>query len=172
MTAARGTVPQKVAVPHDDPVAFRSALGRFATGVTVITTTASARPLGITANSFASVSLDPPLVLWSPAKASRRFAPFTEATRFAIHVMGVEQEPVCAAFVREGNPFAELDWTTAADGTPLIEGCLARFHCALHEVHDAGDHAIVVGRVLAATHRDGLPLIFSAGRYGQFTSPE
>ena len=136
--------------------------------MTVVTTRLDTGPLGITANSFTSVSLDPPLVLWLPARASRRFAPFTACDRFAIHVMGADQSVVSDEFVREGNPFERLSWREAEDGTPLLEDCLARFHCATHAVHDAGDHAIVVGRVLDARHREGQPLIFSGGRYGGF----
>jgi len=155
-----------------DARALRQALGRFATGVTVITTETESGPLGITANSFSSVSLDPPLVLWSPAKASRRFAPFTECDAFAIHVLGDDQSDVAKTFVTEGNIFDRLDWSRAEDGTPLIEGCLARFYCRMHAIHDAGDHAIVIGRVEGATHRDGAPLVFAGGQFGLFRGLE
>lgn len=147
---------------------LRDAFGRFATGVTVVTTRADTGPLGITANSFASVSLDPPLVMWLPARASRRFAPFTTCDTFAIHVMGAGQAEISSGFVSEGDLFDDLDWTEAEDGTPLISDCLARFHCTTQAVHDAGDHAIVLGRVLDAQHRKGDPLIFSGGQYGVF----
>lgn len=150
--------------------AFRDALGRFATGVTVVTTNTPEGPLGITVNSFASVSLDPPLVLWSPAKSSRRYRAFTEAEHFAIHVMADDQAAISGGFIREGAAFDRLDWAPSEDtGTPLIEGCLARFECARHAVHDAGDHAIVLGRVLSAAYREGKPLLFVAGQYGHFT---
>lgn len=147
---------------------LRDAFGRFATGVTVVTTRAATGPLGITANSFASVSIEPPLVLWLPARGSSRFAPFTECDRFAIHVMGSAQRAISSAFVSEGDVFGDLRWREAADGTPLIDECLARFHCATHAVHDAGDHAIVVGHVLGAVHAEGEPLVFQSGRYGSF----
>lgn len=147
---------------------LRDALGRFATGICVITTSTADGPIGITANSFASVSLDPPLVLWSPAKASRRYPPFAAADRFAIHVLGADQEALCQQFSREGLNFGGLDWAKGAGGTPLIEGCLARFDCATEQQHDAGDHLIVVGRVLSAAYRDGAPLLFSSGHYGRF----
>lgn len=148
--------------------AFRDALGRFATGVTVITTHSDHGPLGITANSFASLSLDPPLVLWSPARASRRFDAFVEADHFAIHVMGDDQYEVCSGFAREGTAFDALVWEEGTGGTPLIANCLARFECDRHAVHEGGDHAIVVGRVRAATYREGAPLLFHGGRYGRF----
>jgi flavin reductase (DIM6/NTAB) family NADH-FMN oxidoreductase RutF len=149
---------------------LRDAFSRFATGVTVVTTRTETGPVGITANSFSSVSLDPPLVLWMPAKSSRRFAPFTECRNFAVHVMGAGQAAITQGFVSEGDIFDRLHTTDAEDGTPLIEDCLARFHCATHAVHDAGDHAIVVGHVLDAQHREGEPLIFAQGRYGGFAS--
>lgn len=148
---------------------FRDALGQYATGVTVVTCNAPSGPVGITANSFASVSLDPPLVLWSPARASRRFPFFEAAERFAIHILGAEQTNVCRAFVRDGAAFDAVDWTTGDADVPLIEGCLARFECAREAVHEGGDHIIVVGRVLRASVRTGAPLVFCAGGYGGFT---
>jgi flavin reductase (DIM6/NTAB) family NADH-FMN oxidoreductase RutF len=148
--------------------AFRDALGRFGTGVTVVTCGTPEGPLGITANSFGSLSLDPPLVLWSPAKSSRRFAPFVAAGHYAIHVLGADQALVGAGFVRDGAAFAALDWAHNAEGVPVIAGCLARFECARAAVHDGGDHAIVVGRVLRAAMGDGEPLLFAGGRYGRF----
>ncbi|WP_226780936.1 flavin reductase family protein [Oceaniglobus trochenteri] len=161
-----------MAEPHhfvpgpDTSRAFRDALGQFATGVTVVTTATPDGPLGITANSFASVSLDPPLVLWSPARAARRFPVYEAAQHFAIHVMGAEQAGLCNAFVRDGAAFGDLDWAPGPSGAPLIEGCLARFECERYAVHDGGDHAIIVGRVLNAQSRPGAPLVFSAGQYG------
>lgn len=149
--------------------AFRDALGRYATGVTVVTCATPDGPLGITANSFASVSLDPPLVLWSPAKASRRFAAFEAAKRYAIHVLGEDQTAVCNQFATNGYDFDGLDWAANDDGVPLIHGCLARFDCSFSAAHDGGDHLIIVGRVLSAEMRDGAPLLFASGRYGRFT---
>ena len=148
---------------------FRDALGRFATGVTVVTCWADG-PLGITANSFSSVSLDPPLVLWSPARASRRFDAFAEAPHFAIHVLDAGQSPICAGFTASGDAFDGLTWGRNDEGCPVIDGCLARFDCAAHARHDGGDHDIVVGRVLRAAAREGPPLVFAGGSYGRFTS--
>lgn len=148
---------------------LRDALGRFATGICVVTCQAPQGPLGITANSFASVSLDPPLVLWSPARASRRFPPFAAAKHFAIHVLGEDQKDVCQRFSKGGEDFDGLDWEAGPKGTPLIAGCLARFECSLEAQHEGGDHLIIVGRVNTVAYRDGTPLLFSAGRYGRFT---
>ncbi len=147
---------------------FRDALGRFATGVTVVTTQGPGGPVGITANSFAALSLDPPLVLWSPARASRRFAPFAGATHFAIHILGEDQREMCAHFTRPDHDFSAYDTVLSPDGVPLIEGCIARFDCQREVAHEAGDHLLIVGRVLRASHGEGAPLIFSQGRYGSF----
>ncbi|GAB4265927.1 MAG: flavin reductase family protein [Pararhodobacter sp.] len=147
---------------------LRDALGAFATGVTVVTTRTARGPVAMTANSFASVSLAPPLVLWSPARASRRFAAFAEADHFAIHILAADQAPLVAHFARHGGDFALPGLTETAEGVPILPGCLAVFDCARHAVHEGGDHAIVVGRVRSVRHRPGAPLVFQAGRYGGF----
>ncbi|KMW56482.1 Nitrilotriacetate monooxygenase component B [Candidatus Rhodobacter oscarellae] len=147
---------------------FRDALGRFATGVTVVTTDSEIGPLGITANSFASVSLDPAMVLWSPAKSSRRYQAFASAKHFAIHIIGAEQREICEAFIRDGTAFDGLDWSPNEHQTPLINGCLARFECAHLATHDGGDHGIIVARVDRVSWREGPPLVFSQGAYGDF----
>lgn len=149
--------------------AFRDALGRFATGVTVVTTQSPDGPMGITANSFASVSLDPPLVMWCPARSSRRFGAFTTCKSFAIHILGDQQKHIGDAFAREAHAFEGLDWHAAEDGTPLLEAPIARFHCAPHAFHEGGDHMIAVGRVLEVAMRPGEPLLFASGAYGRFT---
>ncbi len=155
-------------VPEAVPRAFRDALGRFATGICVITTATDAGPMGFTANSFAAVSLDPALVLWSPAKSSSRFALFSTAPHFAIHVLGADQADLATRFLRGGAGFDGLPYATAPEGPPVIPGTLARFDCALHAAHDGGDHAIIIGRVLRAAYTDGAPLVFSQGGYGGF----
>ncbi|PVA05451.1 flavin reductase family protein [Thalassorhabdomicrobium marinisediminis] len=151
--------------PDNDPRAFRDALGAYATGVTVVTVPSEDGPIGITANSFASVSLDPPLVLWSPAKSSNRFKYFSGAPHFAIHVLDGHQQTVCDGFTRDRAAFGSLDWQPDENGVPLIEGCLARFECSLEAEHDGGDHTIIIGRVTRASARSGLPLLFQAGRF-------
>ncbi|KAA9009358.1 flavin reductase family protein [Histidinibacterium aquaticum] len=154
--------------PTVDARAFRDALGSFATGVTVVTARGEEGPVGITANSFASVSLDPPLVLWSPAKQSSRFPAFRAAEHYAIHVLGAHQQGICDGFVRARDAFEGTDWTESPEGVPLLPGCLARFECRLEAAHDAGDHVILVGRVLRAAHGTGEPLLFQGGRFAQF----
>ncbi|MDP4033547.1 MAG: flavin reductase family protein [Pseudorhodobacter sp.] len=147
---------------------FRDALGRFATGVTVVTMAGPEGPLGFTANSFASVSLDPALVLWSPSKTASRYPFFAAAQHYAIHVLAIEQAGLCRRFARGGAGFAGLDPAVNPEGVPLLADTLARFDCARHEAHDGGDHLIIVGRVIRCTLRTGAPLLFSQGGYGGF----
>jgi flavin reductase (DIM6/NTAB) family NADH-FMN oxidoreductase RutF len=153
----------------DAPHVLRSALGCFATGVTVITAVDAEGPFGITANSFASVSLDPALVLWSPAKSSTRFARFTAVSHYTIHVLGLEQGELSRRFTKGGAAFDGLDHHFNPEGAPVIPGTLARFECRQWAVQDAGDHAIIIGQVLRAAHREGDPLGFARGQFGHFT---
>jgi flavin reductase (DIM6/NTAB) family NADH-FMN oxidoreductase RutF len=150
--------------------AFRDALGSFATGVTIITAQTDQGPMGFTANSFASLSMDPPLVLWSPAKSSSRFAHFAGAQHYAIHVLAQEQADLIKDFHRGGLGFEGMSHHRNAEGVPLIPKTLARFECEQHATHEGGDHLIVVGRVLRCAMRDGAPLVFTKGQYGGFTA--
>jgi len=151
---------------------FRDALGRFATGVTLVTTRTAHGPVGIVANSFASVSLDPALVLWSPAKSSRRHDAFVGAESFAIHVLGTGQMNVATAFVKEANAFDGVPVRNLATGIPLVEDCPAVFECRRFATHDAGDHTIILGEVIAAETNHGEPLVFARGAYGRFTGAD
>lgn len=145
---------------------LRDALGRFATGVTIITTMAADGPLGMTANSFASVSLDPPLVLWSPARKSRRFPAFEAASHFAVHVLSDAQRPLAERFAAQGaDPFDGLDYVRGAGDAPLLPDCEARFECRHAAGYDGGDHLIVVGEVLRLEISDRPPLVFFRGGF-------
>lgn len=152
----------------DTARAFRDALGCFATGVTVVTINSPEGPMGFTANSFAAVSLDPPLVLWSPAKSSFRFATYARARHYSIHVLRHAQGDLVGRFVRSGAGFDGLSFATSPEGVPILPDTLARFDCEQHATHDGGDHLIIVGLVLRAGIAEGAPLIFAQGRYGRF----
>lgn len=152
----------------DTERAYRDALGCFGTGITVITTQTENGPLGMTANSFASVSLDPPLVLWCAAKESHRYAAFAGAKSYVIHILAEDQRATALHFARSGDDFSAAEWHPGEDGAPVLHGCLARFECRQVAAHDAGDHTIIVGRVLRATHRPGSGLIHKSGQYGLF----
>ena len=165
LTSARSFVPGP-----DRKREFRDALGRFATGVTVVTTMTSQGPVGITANSFASVSLDPPIVLWSIGRHSKRYAAFAECEKFAVHILAAEQIELSQRFARSSDGFHGLAHETSGSGVPLLSGCLSRFECSRIATHDGGDHGIVVARVTAAMLREGEPLLFAGGGYGRFDS--
>lgn len=155
--------------PASDARAFRDALGRFATGVTVITCQTPDGPQGITANSFASVSLAPPLVLWSLAKTSSRFAVFSGARDYSIHVLAQEARDMAARFTKGGHGFDGLTCGVGASGAPTLPDVLARFDCRLQATHDAGDHVILVGQVIWADGQPGHPMVFAQGHFGGFS---
>lgn len=152
-----------------EPRVLRDALGCFGTGVTVVTSIdAAGEPLGLTANSFTSVSLDPPLILFSLAKSSANLAAFEQAGRFAVNVLHIGQQPVAGRFARRDVArFDAVDWAFRAEGgSPILAGALASFDCTTYAVHDGGDHVIFIGEVKHAwfePHRD--PLLYFRGKY-------
>lgn len=150
-----------------DPAELRRALGRFATGVTIVTTrTADGQLEGLTANSFTSVSLDPPLVLWSLNRTARSLPSFLAAQWFAVNVLGSHQSALSSRFAgSQGDRFAGLQFETGLGGCPVLEDGIAHFECSVHDRVDAGDHVIFLGRVERMRHRDGEPLLYSGGRY-------
>lgn len=150
-----------------DTNTFRRALGRFVTGVTVVTTRdAEGRPIGLTANSFNSVSLDPPLVLWSLARRSANLAAFEAASHFAVNILADDQTALSERFARPSEDrFAGLDWTEGLGGAPVLAGCAATFECRTESRHEGGDHVIFLGRVERFDHAERVPLAFHGGRY-------
>ncbi len=157
-----------VALPDQPtPQVLRAALGRFATGVTIITCRdAAGAPVGLTANSFASLSLDPPLVLWSLRKASGSLAAFEAAPHFAINVLAETQVDLSRRFASSvADKFAEGVWADGLGGAPVLAGCTAVFECATATRHDAGDHVLFIGRVLRLADLSVAPLLFQGGHY-------
>ena len=146
---------------------LRHALGRFATGVTVITTrTTEGKFEGLTANSFSAVSLDPPLVLWSLRRNASSLPSFHDSGYFAVNVLGAHQCDLSRRFATPArDKFAGLPLNTGLGGCPLLHDTLASFECSTEHTVIGGDHIIFIGRVHRATYRDGEPLIFSAGQY-------
>lgn len=166
---SRDHMTEEIIVPGPGTArAYRDALACFGTGVTVITTRTETGPLAMTANSFASVSLDPALVLWCPAKASLRHDAFIATERYVIHVMTEDQLDLALHFSRSGDDFSGVDWRPGPHGLPVLHGCLARFECEREAVHDGGDHSIVLGRVERASFHSGKGLMFKHGAYGGF----
>lgn len=145
---------------------LRGALGRFATGVAIVTTHASSGPVGLTINSFSSVSLDPPLVLWSLRKDSSSLAEFAQATHYAINVLAVEQEALAKQFASKiQNKFDGVRCEPGISGAPVLSGCLAQFECRLAQSIECGDHIILIGEVEQARFGDAQPLLFYAGSF-------
>ncbi len=134
----------------NDSQQFRRALGQFVTGVTVVTTLGpQGRPVGFTANSFSSVSLDPPLILWSLDKSASLYPVFLEAEAYAVHILTAAQEHLSNHFATaaEQDRFGAMNYSAGLNGIPLLDGCAARFQCLPEHHYEGGDHTIFVGRV-------------------------
>jgi flavin reductase (DIM6/NTAB) family NADH-FMN oxidoreductase RutF len=147
---------------------LRNALGRFVTGVTVITTcTGAGRLEGLTVNSFSAVSLDPPLVLWSLRATSSCLPSFEVAGHFAVNVLAAGQSALSQQFASRGEDrFQSVIHAPGLGGCPLLSGALATFECSKEARVAGGDHVVFFGRIERAAYREGEPLIYSAGRYG------
>jgi flavin reductase (DIM6/NTAB) family NADH-FMN oxidoreductase RutF len=146
---------------------IRKALAQFATGVTVVTARAAdGTPMGLTVNSFSSVSLDPPLVLWCLAHKAQSMATFRACERYLIHVLAVDQLELAGTFATRGaDKFGRAQWEMNSAGLPQLAGCVAWFECGNRRQYDEGDHTIMVGRVEAFSIPGGAPLIFHDSRY-------
>jgi 3-hydroxy-9,10-secoandrosta-1,3,5(10)-triene-9,17-dione monooxygenase reductase component len=168
-SAAKGFEPAAI-----DPSEFRRALGQYATGVTVVTARGVDGELaGLTANSFSSVSLAPPLVLWSLAKSARSLMVFEATRHFAIHVLSAAQVELSRRFA-SGAPekFAGLTLDSGHGSVPLLRDYAARFQCEKRHAFDCGDHIIYVGEVLEFDHRVSEPLLYHAGQYARKAGEE
>ncbi len=153
--------------PETDPATFRSALSNFATGVAVVTTLDKAgEKVGITVSSFNSVSLTPPLILWSVGKESFSYDVFAAAETFAVHILAANQQDLCDRFAQRGhNKFVGLDCSAGIDGVPVLPDFAACFECKTEHVYPGGDHKILVGRVHRFEERDAEPLIYHRSRF-------
>ena len=154
-----------------DQQEFRNTLGQFATGVVVATGCLEGEPAGFAAQSFASVSLDPPLVTLCPAKTSESWPKLRESGNFCINILGEDQKHICDLFAQTGiDKFRELSWQPSETGSPVLVGVLAFIDCELAEEHDAGDHNIVIGRVrdMGIFDEGRSPLLYCRGGYGKF----
>ena len=158
-----------------DPADFRRVLGHFPTGVTVVTGADDDGGAGMAIGSFASVSLEPPLVMFCPGSESASWLRIKETGSFCVNVLGADQADVCGVFASKADDkFAGIDWTTAVTGSPIIPGSIAWIDCELHAIHDGGDHDIVVGLVKELATADDAgergPLLFFQGGYGRYES--
>lgn len=150
-----------------DPLALRNAFGSFMTGVTVVTArTSNGAPLGFTANSFSSVSLEPPLLLVCPGKFLSSFGSFRTCKHFAVNVLAEGQEEVSNTFASfNGDRFARVGHSADLHGIPVIDGAIARFSCTTHQAIEAGDHCILIGEVQDFAHLEGQGLGYVGGQY-------
>ncbi|HEX7690695.1 MAG TPA: flavin reductase family protein [Burkholderiaceae bacterium] len=149
------------------PDELRRALGRFVTGVTIVTCRdAEGRPVGLTANSFNALSLDPPLVLWSLRRASGSIEAFSTASHFAVNVLSQDQIELSRRFARPSHArFDEGIWRDGQGGAPVLAGCVAVFECRRHSHHEAGDHLLFIGEVERIGGSAEAPLVYHAGHY-------
>ena len=163
------TVPPPCALPPNfSSSEFRDALGMFATGVTIVTArNAQGDFIGLTANSFNSVSLTPPLVLWSLARSAGSMAAFSAGSHYAINILCADQQDLAKQFAaRGGDRFAGVGFEVGSGGAPLLQGAAATFECFNRSRYDEGDHVIFVGEVERCTHRAGAsPLLFHGGKF-------
>jgi len=153
-----------------DVARFREVLGHFPTGVTVVTAIDDDGPVGFTCQAFNSLSLEPPMVVLAPGKASTSWPRIAAAGRFCVNILAEGQEALCRDFaVSGGDKFAGVGWRPAGNGAPVLHGVLAWIECSFVRAHDAGDHELVVGLVhdMGVDHR-GRPLIFYRGGFGRF----
>ena len=152
-----------------DSLSFRQCLGKFATGVAVITCVdADGHPCGITANSFSSVSLEPPLILWNIAKVSNSLDAYLQAEHFAINVLADSQQKLSSHFAKSDHTlFDNIEHGMSKNDSPLLTNTIAQFECQTYAVHDCGDHYIIVGEVIDFRSTDSAPLLFFGGRYGE-----
>ena len=158
-----------------DTRAFRNALGCFPTGVTIVTARIADRhAMGMTVNSFASVSLDPPLILWCIDRRSQRFETFTQADVFTVSVLAATHEAVSSGLARPGEHQLDgIPLVATQFGAPALADALAFFECRREALYDGGDHAVVLGRVVQFEYRrTGTPLIFFRGQYHPFSPAE
>jgi len=160
--------PSQALPPNFSPAEFRTALGMFATGVTIVTARAADGTLvGLTANSFNSVSMSPPLVLWSLGSAAGSMAAFSTGSHYAINILGAEQQDLAKQFASKlGDRFAGVQYSLGSSGAPLIHGAAATFECFNRSQYEEGDHVIFVGEVECCTQRAGAsPLLFHGGKF-------
>lgn len=159
---------RRAQAPSFTPTEFRAALGRFATGVTIVTArAANGKLVGLTANSFNSVSLSPPLVLWSLARAAGSMAVFSAGSHYAINVLAADQQALAQRFAAKGvDRWAGVVHSPGVAGAPLLAGAAATFECYNRSRYEEGDHVIFVGEVERCTHRpEASPLLFHGGRF-------
>ena len=161
------TNPSINSTPQIDTRVLRDALGTFATGVTIVTALSPpGEPVGFTANSFTSVSLDPPLILVCIAKSAAGYAIYNAASSFCVNILSDHQRDLSGTFASRGtDKFSDVSWRQGATGSPILRGGVAHFECEMHQTVEAGDHAILIGEVVDFNSSDAQPLCYHRGKY-------
>ena len=148
------------------PDDYRRTLGHFASGITVVTAAAGEERFGMTCQSFFALSLDPPLVAFSPARTSRSYPRIRDAGAFCVNVLADSQQALAHGFARSGvDKWADVGWRPGLTGSPVLDGTLAWLDCTLEAEHEAGDHLLVIGRVRALKENGGAPLLYYKGAF-------
>jgi flavin reductase (DIM6/NTAB) family NADH-FMN oxidoreductase RutF len=152
-----------------DQARFREVLGHFATGITIVTALEEGVPVGFSCQSFAALSLDPPMVILAPAKSSTSWPRIARAGYFCVNILEEHQEALCRVFaVSGGDKFDGVGWRQGLSGAPILDGSLAFVECRLGDIFDGGDHELVTGHVVAMEIGDGSPLLFYRSGFGRF----
>ncbi len=152
-----------------DSATMRTVMGHFGTGVTIVTAMLDGEPIGMACNSFTSLSLDPPLVLFCAANASSTWPKIQAAKHYCVNVLADTGEQLCRTFAGpSADRFAGVGYSKAVTGAPVIDDALAYIDCEIEHEYEGGDHVIVVGRVVELGYRDGSPLMFFRGGYGRY----
>lgn len=170
MTTSTAATPESKAVSADPALDLRQTLGCFPTGVTIVTCLNRHNdPIGLTVSSFNSVSMDPPLILWSLQSSSMHLDDFCAASHFAVNVLAADQADLCQRFSRDvEDRFAAIDWTLSAHKLPIIANVAATLECRTEARYPGGDHEIFIGHVLSHNHSDRTPMLFGKGRIAAF----
>jgi flavin reductase (DIM6/NTAB) family NADH-FMN oxidoreductase RutF len=157
--------------PAIDPATFRLALGRFVTGVTVMTTRCPRGvTAGVTVSSFNTLSLDPPLILWSLSLRTPSLKVFRDSDRFAVNILADDQSSIAMQFARPApDKFANIGTSEGLVAVPLIDGAVAHIECAVENRYPGGDHELIIGRIIRATATERTPLVYGQGKFGNFS---
>lgn len=158
--------------PHSNPRHFRDVLGHFGSGIVVVTAISDGAPVGFTCQSFSSVSLDPPLVTFIPAKTSTSYPRIRQAGRFGINILSLDQAELCRQMARSGpDKWNGVEWAVSAGGSPILASSHAFLDCVFETEYEAGDHFIVLGRVTAlSAEPESAPLLFHRGAYSRLNA--
>ncbi|MCK9901726.1 flavin reductase family protein [Frankia sp. Cpl3] len=167
-----GTIPSPRVFTATEAADFRTVLGHFCSGIVIVTATIGAEPVGMTCQSFSSASLDPPLIMFLPARTSTSYPRIRSNGRFCVNVLDDSQESISQQFAMSGtDKWRGIGWTPGENGAPVLDGALAWMECSLHREYDARDHVITLGMVERLGAADaGEPLLYFRGTYGQFSA--